>query len=121
MVASGTQLARGDVSNERSMLGGSWLVSGVTSRVPRVITHIKGLKTPLITTHEPPSGCRGQTKCWDSRKDGVDEALRSVDQYDELRHGAGSGVEAPLPVASMTVDHEVLPAQNNLTAVDSRL
>ena len=103
MVASGTQLARGDVSNERSMLGGSWLViSGVTSRVTRVITHIEGLKTPLITSHEPPSGCRGsgrsgQPKRWDSRKDGVDEALRSVDQYDELRHGLGSGVEAPLP------------------------
>ena len=38
------------------VLGGSWLViSGVISRVTIVITHIRGLITPLITTHEPPS------------------------------------------------------------------
>ena len=36
-------------------------MSGVTSRVTILTTHIKGLITPLITTHEPPSrvyGCR---------------------------------------------------------------
>ena len=39
-----------------SLLGGSWVVlSGVISRVTTLITHIKGLTTPLITTHEPPS------------------------------------------------------------------
>ena len=33
--------------------GGSWLlISGV---IIRVITHIKGLRTLLIATHEPPS------------------------------------------------------------------
>ena len=38
------------------LLGGSWVVrSGVISRVTIVITHIRGLITPLITTHEPPS------------------------------------------------------------------
>ena len=38
------------------LLGGSWVViSGLISRVTVVITHIKGLITPLITTHEPPS------------------------------------------------------------------
>ena len=38
------------------ILGGSWLgISGVISRVTIVITHIRGLITPLITTHEPPS------------------------------------------------------------------
>ena len=31
------------------------MISGVTSRVTILITHIKGLITPLITTHEPPS------------------------------------------------------------------
>ena len=37
-------------------LGGSWLViSRVKSRVTAVRTHITGLKTLLITTHEPPS------------------------------------------------------------------
>ena len=37
-------------------LGGSWVViGGVTRRVAIVITHIKGLITPLITTHEPPN------------------------------------------------------------------
>ena len=37
-------------------LGGSWVViSGVISRVAIVMTHIRGLITPLITTHEPPS------------------------------------------------------------------
>ena len=38
------------------LLGGSWVVvSGVIIRVTIVITHIKGLVTLLITTHEPPS------------------------------------------------------------------
>ena len=38
------------------LLGGSWaVISGVISRVTIVITHIRGLITPLITTHEPPS------------------------------------------------------------------
>ena len=38
------------------VLGGSWVViSGVISRVTIIITHIRQLITPLITTHEPPS------------------------------------------------------------------
>ena len=38
------------------LLGGSWVVlSRVISRVTIVITHIRGLITPLITTLEPPS------------------------------------------------------------------
>ena len=37
------------------MLGGSWIViRGVISRRTIVITHIRGLITPLATTHEPP-------------------------------------------------------------------
>ena len=37
-------------------LGGSWLgLSRVISRITIVITYIKGLITPLITSHEPPS------------------------------------------------------------------
>ena len=43
------------------LLGGSWVViSGVTSRVTIIITRIRGLITPLITTHEPPSVDRPQ-------------------------------------------------------------
>ena len=39
-----------------SLLGGSVVViSRVISRVTVVISHIKGLIIPLITTHEPPS------------------------------------------------------------------
>ena len=39
-----------------SVLGGSWLgISRVISRITIVITYIKGLITPLITSHEPPS------------------------------------------------------------------
>ena len=35
---------------------GSWaVISGVISRVTILISHIRGLITPLITTHEPPS------------------------------------------------------------------
>ena len=42
------------------LLGGSWEVrSGVISMVTIVITHIRGLKAPLITTHEPPSRVKG--------------------------------------------------------------
>ena len=38
------------------ILGGSWvIISGVRSRVTVVITHLRGLITPLITTPEPPS------------------------------------------------------------------
>ena len=38
------------------ILGGSWVVvSGVISKVTVIITHIRGLITPLKTTHEPPS------------------------------------------------------------------
>ena len=49
---------------EGVVLGGSWVViSGVISRVTTILTHIQGLITLLITTHEPPSrvrssGCR---------------------------------------------------------------
>ena len=40
----------------RALLGGSWVViSGVISRVTIVITQIRGLITPLLTTHKPPS------------------------------------------------------------------
>ena len=39
-----------------ALLGGSSVViSGDISRVTILITHIRGLTTPLITTHEPPS------------------------------------------------------------------
>ena len=41
------------------MLGGSWVViSGVTIKATIIIAHIRGLITPLITTHQPPSGVR---------------------------------------------------------------
>ena len=40
----------------KQVLGGSWVViSRVISRVTILTTHIRGLTTPLITTHEPPS------------------------------------------------------------------
>ena len=43
----------------RGLLGGSWVVrSGVISRATIIMTYIRGLIAPLITTHEPPS--RGQ-------------------------------------------------------------
>ena len=39
------------------LLGGPWeVINGVISRVTLLITHIRGLITPLVTTHEPPSG-----------------------------------------------------------------
>ena len=38
----------------------SWeVISGIISRVTIVITHIEGLLTPLITTHEPRRGTHG--------------------------------------------------------------
>ena len=38
------------------VLGGLWVViSGVRSRVTILITHIKGLITPVKPIHEPPS------------------------------------------------------------------
>ena len=42
-----------------SLLGGSWVVmSNVVGRITIVITYIRELITPLITTHEPPSTTR---------------------------------------------------------------
>ena len=53
-------------ATQRALLGGSWVViSGVISRVTIlniVITHIRGLLTPLITTHEHPSRGGMQTR-----------------------------------------------------------
>ena len=38
------------------LLGGSWVViSGDIRKVTIIIAHSRGLITPLITTHEPPS------------------------------------------------------------------
>ena len=38
------------------LLRGSWVVIGrVISRATILIAHIRGLRTPLITIHEPPS------------------------------------------------------------------
>ena len=37
-----------------SLLGGSWVaIGGVRSKVTLVITHIRGLISPLITTRKP--------------------------------------------------------------------
>ena len=48
------------------LLGGSWvIISGVISGVTILITHIRGLTTPLITTHEPPSRVPLQGLLWD--------------------------------------------------------
>ena len=42
------------------LLGGSWVAtSRVISRPTIVINYIRGLITPLITTHEPPSRALG--------------------------------------------------------------
>ena len=44
------------------------MISGLISRVKTVITHIQGLVTPLITSHEPPSrvneAWRGDQRFW---------------------------------------------------------
>ena len=49
-------MPRNHVVQNASLLGGSWaVISGVISKVTIVITHIRGLITPLTTTHEPPS------------------------------------------------------------------
>ena len=43
-------------STHQPLLRGSWVVrSGVIRRITIIITHIRGLITPLISTHEPPS------------------------------------------------------------------
>ena len=62
VVASDSELPKGSPTSYEgcSLLGGSWVViSGVISRVTRLITHIRGLITLLITTHEPPSRALG--------------------------------------------------------------
>ena len=50
------RLATGATPEIFHLLGGSWVaISGVLSNVTIVITHIRALITPLITTHAPPS------------------------------------------------------------------
>ena len=45
-----------EAGGAEGLLGGSWVVvSRFISRIAVVITHIRGLMTPLVTTHEPPS------------------------------------------------------------------
>ena len=45
-----------EVSDEVNTLRGSWVVmTGGISRVPILTTQTRGLLTPLIATHEPPS------------------------------------------------------------------
>ena len=47
------------------LLGGSRVViSRVISRLTIVVTHIRGLITPLITTREPPSRAKGFGLFW---------------------------------------------------------
>ena len=47
------------------VLGGSWVViSALISTETIVITHVKGLITLLITTHEPPS----RVNCYESKQ-----------------------------------------------------
>ena len=47
-----------------TLLGGSWVVtSGVISKVTILVTLIRGLITPPITTHEPPSKRPYPTVC----------------------------------------------------------
>ena len=51
------------------VFGGSWVViSRVISRLTVLITQIRGLLTPLITTHEPPiSGASTiDARAWDT-------------------------------------------------------
>ena len=45
----------------KDLLGGSWVVVSEVIRVTIVITHIRGLIPPLITTQEPPS-MRGRVR-----------------------------------------------------------
>ena len=52
--------ACGVSDRQGGLLGGSWVViSRVISRITIGITHIKGLITPFISTHEPPSSGGG--------------------------------------------------------------
>ena len=49
-------MQNGTTEEPRFVLGSSWVViSGVISKVAILITLIRGLITPLMTTHEPPS------------------------------------------------------------------
>ena len=41
--------------DDGTLLGGSWVVIRRVISVTILITRIRGLITPLITTHEPPS------------------------------------------------------------------
>ena len=49
----------------KAVLGGSWVVfSRVISRITILITQIRGVITPIIATHEPPSSLRSVFRCF---------------------------------------------------------
>ena len=54
----------------RALLGGSWVViSGVISRITIIMTHMRGLRTLLITTREPPSKGLYSPRPWPKRSE----------------------------------------------------
>ena len=40
------------------------VLGGVISRITILITHIRGVITPIIATHEPPSSLRSVFRCF---------------------------------------------------------
>ena len=51
--------------NPKNLPAGSWVViHRVISRVTILITHFRGLITPLFTTHEPPSKGSPSREAW---------------------------------------------------------
>ena len=72
-------------SSIRGLLEGSWVViiSGVASRVTIVITRIRGLLTPPITTHEPSSRVQGVCALLNPRSPQKPCALASKPQHHE--------------------------------------
>ena len=68
--------------DEAPVLGGSWVViNRVISRVTMLVSHVRGLITPLITTHEPPSRVKSGKDGRETRRRGnLAESEREKEQ-----------------------------------------
>ena len=92
-----------------TLVGGSWVViSGVISRITLVITRIRGLITPLTTTHEPPSKALlelGRQKGRNLRNDGSGSVKASPGPPPVLlKHCPNPSKHAPCRIAPETLN-----------------
>ena len=96
VISTYTKRATHDVHGDSMSKRATWRLmgrSGAMSRVTIVITHIRGLITPVITTHEPPS----------RRAAGTQQAREHGHPKAEAAHETSVKSQVPALILSCTV------------------